>query len=409
MYYIALYIGLLLMLGLMVMYAIGPQRANLLNHAYGASYSNNYFFNKQLMGVAVSVIAFATLAIVPFRMVTEKYAKTLFISGLALGVLLVVFGAIFHAPFATEVNGAYRWFQLGGLISFQPSELLKFGSLVFMAGFLGLRAQQGKINNTQDTLVPLGIALAASLFVVIVLQKDLGTGISLLAIILSMMIVAGASTKVLVRILVAVASVGLIFVISAPHRMERVTTFLQGDDNTHLTKDDDSYHIKQARIAIGSGGLFGLGIGQSVQATGYLPEAVNDSIFAILGETFGFVGLVAILAIFTLLLLSILRVAARLPDMRLRLVAAGVFGWVASHVVLNVAAMTGVAPLTGISLPFLSSGGTSMLFISAAMGLVFQLSRHTSHKPLTEGEASGQDSSSRRRLGRARHASSSSL
>ena len=131
---------------------------------------------------------------------------------------------------------------------------------------------------------------------------------------------------------------------------------------------------------IGSGGLLGLGIGKSVQATGYLPEAINDSIFAVMGETFGFLGLMAILALFTALLLSILRVSARLPDMRLRLAAAGVFGWVASHVIMNIAAMTGVAPLTGIPLPLLSYGGTSMMFIAAALGLVFQISRYYSDR-----------------------------
>lgn len=408
-YQIALYMGLLLLLGLVVMYAIGPQRANLLNYAYGANYSDNFFFNKQLLGVIVSVVAFTACAIVPHQLLTHKYAQVLFWSGLALCVLLVVLGSVFHVPFATETNGAYRWFYLGGLGSFQPSELLKFGSLVFMAGFLGRRAQQGKINDVQETLIPFGIAMGVALVVVVVFQKDLGTGVSLLAILLSMLVVAGMNSRLLLKVLAAVAVIGLVFIVSAPHRMERMMTFARGDDNAQLAEDDDSYHIKQARIAIGSGGLFGLGIGKSVQATGYLPEAINDSIFAIMGETFGFVGLLVILSIFTALLLSLLKVAARLPDMRLRLVAAGVFGWVASHVVLNVAAMTGVAPLTGISLPLLSYGGTSMLFIAAALGLVFQLSRFTTHKPLTEGGGDGQDSRSRRRFGRTRYASSRSI
>ena len=407
-YQIVLYVGLLLLLGLVVMYAIGPQRANLLNFAYGTGYSDTFFFNKQLVSAIISIVAFAFCAIVPYTLFTEKYAKHFFVIGLALCVLLVFAGAVLHLPIATETNGAYRWFYLGGLGSFQPSELLKFGSLIFMAGFLGMRARQGKINDVQETLVPLGIAMAASLFVVVVLQKDLGTGISLLAIILSMLVVAGLKWSLLMKAFAAVAVAGMIFVVSAPHRMERMMTFFQGDDNSQVL-DENSYHIAQARIAIGSGGLLGLGIGKSVQATGYLPEAINDSIFAIMGETFGFVGLVAILTLFTALLLSLLSAASRLADMRLRLVMAGVFGWVGSHVILNVAAMTGVAPLTGIPLPLLSYGGTSMLFIAAALGLAFQLSRYTSHKPLTEGEGSGQDSSSRRRLGRTRYARSSSL
>ena len=186
-------------------------------------------------------------------------------------------------------------------------------------------------------------------------------------------------------------------------------TFIQGDSHKgNSSQENKNYHIQQARIAIGSGGLLGLGIGKSVQATGYLPEATNDSIFAVMGETFGFVGLMAILALFTALLLSILHVAARLPNVTLRLIVAGIFGWIASHVILNIAAMTGLAPLTGIPLPLLSYGGTSMLFIAAALGLVFQISKYTSHKALEEGE-SGQDLSGRRRLRRTRYASGSRI
>lgn len=408
MYQILLYTGLLLMLGLVVMYAIGPQRANLLNYAFGTNYGDTFFFNKQLISAVISIVAFAACAILPYKLFTEKYSKHLFWLGLGLCVLLVFAGAVLHLPFASDTNGAYRWFYLGGLGSFQPSELLKFGAMVFLAGFLGRRVAQGKINDKQDTLIPLAILLAVSMFVVVVLQKDLGTGISMLAIVMSMLVVSGLDSKFLTKALAIIAAAGVVFIISAPHRMERVLTFAQGDDNSQIAgEDDDGYHIRQARIAIGSGGLFGLGIGKSVQATGYLPEAINDSIFAILGETFGFIGLVAILVMFTALLLSLLKVASRLADMRLRLVVAGVFGWVASHVILNVAAMTGVAPLTGIPLPLLSYGGTSMLFIAAALGLAFQLSRYTAHKPLTdEGGSSGQNIGSRRRVGRTRYASS---
>ena len=279
---------------------------------------------------------------------------------------------------------------------------------MFVSGFLGTRAKQGKINDAQETLIPLAVALGVALFAVVVLQKDLGTGIALLAIVMTMLVASGMKWSIIGKVAGVLVAAGLVFVISAPHRMERVMTFIQGDSNTSSV-DENSYHIAQARIAIGSGGLFGLGIGKSVQSTGYLPEAINDSIFAIMGETFGFFGLVAILALFTLLLMSLLRVAARLPDMGLRLLVVGVFGWVGSHVILNVAAMTGVAPLTGIPLPLLSYGGTSMLFIAASLGLAFQLSRYTSHKPIEEGALQNESSSSRRGIGRTRHASRSGL
>lgn len=410
MYQLALYMGLLLMLGLVVMYAIGPQRAGLLNHAYGTSYGSQFFFQKQLISAVIALVAFAACALVPHTLFSDdRRARQLFIVGLVACVALVFVGAVLHIPQAEATNGAYRWLYIGGLGSFQPSELLKFGALVFFAGFLGTRARQGLINDMQQTLVPLGIAMGAAMFTVVVLQKDLGTGLSLVAIVFAMMIASGMDARLLRRIALALGAVGLILTFSSPHRVERLMTFLQGDRQATQQQDDNSYHITQARIAIGSGGLLGLGIGNSVQSTGYLPEAINDSIFAILGETFGFVGLLVILGLFTALLLSLLRIASRLPDMRLRLMVVGVFGWVAAHVVFNVAAMTGVAPLTGIPLPLLSYGGTSMLFIAAALGVAFQLSRYTTHTTISEGEQHGQDSRSRRRVGRTRDASRRSM
>lgn len=407
MYQIALYMGLLLMLGLVVMYALGPQRANVLNYAYGTHYDSNFFFNKQLASVIIAIAAFAICALLPLKWF-NKYAKQIFLTGLVLCVLLVIMGAILHLPIAKDTNGAYRWFYLGQLGSLQPSELLKYGVLVFLAGFLGKRVKQEKINDMQETLVPVAVLAGISLIVVVFLQKDLGTGMSLVAIIMAMLVVSGMNGKIIAKVLGAVLILGVLMIAMSPHRIERVVTFLQGDSRRSASQDDGDYHIQQARIAIGSGGLLGLGIGKSVQATGYLPEAINDSIFAVMGETFGFLGLMAILALFTALLLSILRVSARLPDMRLRLAAAGVFGWVASHVIMNIAAMTGVAPLTGIPLPLLSYGGTSMMFIAAALGLVFQISRYTSHKPLEEG-SDGKNLSGRRRFGRTRYASGSRI
>ena len=391
------------------MYALGPQRANVMNYAYGTNYSDTYFFGKQLTSVVIAVVAFSVFYFVPYKWFTGERSKYVLWAGFLSCVLLFLLGSLLHLSLAKETNGAYRWFYLGGLGSFQPSELLKYGILLFLAGFLGRRASQGKINDFHETLVPVGVISAISLLMIVVLQKDLGTGVSLIAIVLSMIIVSGVDWKIIGKILGVVAFCGLVLIFTSPHRIERVMTFIQGDSHkTASGQEDKNYHIQQARIAIGSGGLLGLGIGKSVQATGYLPEAINDSIFAVMGETFGFVGLMAILALFTALLLSILHVAARLPDTTLRLIVAGIFGWIVSHVVLNIAAMTGLMPLTGIPLPLLSYGGTSMLFIAAALGLVFQISKYTSHKVLEEGEG-GQDLSGRRWLRRTRYASGSRI
>lgn len=157
-----------------------------------------------------------------------------------------------------------------------------------------------------------------------------------------------------------------------------------------------------ANIAIGSGGFSGKGLGESIQAFGYLPEAVNDSIFAILGETFGFVGLIAILAIFLGLLTRILKVMDHVEDPVMKLLVAGGFGWLATHVIVNVGAMIGVFPLTGVTLPFLSFGGTSLLFTMLVLGIIFQISRYTTHQKTVTGEGN-ESSHSRRGIGRTRY------
>ena len=402
-YMILLYTGILMLLGLVVIYAIGPQRANVLNNAFGSNYSDSYFFIKQMVSLVIAVGAFAFMAVLPYKFLINHGAKLL-IAGLLACILLLV-ADIANLGFAEQVNGATRWFNLGVLGSLQPAEILKFGLLSYLAVFLGVRAKEGKINDVKETLIPVAVISAIALLFVVVIQKDLGTGIALTSIIVTMMFVAGMNKKVglaLVGILL-VAGVSLIAI--APHRLDRVATYLQGDNTS--TDDPSAYHIQHAKIAIGSGGLFGVGIGNSVQATGYLPEAINDSVFAILGETFGFVGLIALMALFVALLLRLLKVMDHLVDIRLKLLVAGVFGWFGAHVILNIAAMIGIFPLTGITLPLLSFGGTSLVFMTAALGLVFQLSRYTTHSSRIK-ETENEDSSSRRRVGGTRHSSSRS-
>ena len=221
-----------------------------------------------------------------------------------------------------------------------------------------------------------------------------------------MLFIGGINKRIGGIILLTLAVIGLVFIFSAPHRIDRIVTYLKGD-NTSIS-DASSYHIEHAKIAIGTGGLFGVGIGNSVQATGYLPEAINDSVFAIMGETFGFVGLVIILALFVALLMRLLKVMDHLVDIRLKLLVAGVFGWFGAHVILNVASMIGIFPITGITLPLLSFGGTSMLFIVAALGLVFQLSHYTVHSSKLK-EARDENFGSRRRVGGPRYPSRSSF
>ncbi len=371
----------LLALGLIIIYAIGPMRANVTNAAYGTDYSENYFFLQQLRNVALALIVFVLAFRVPYRVV-RKWGKMLIVVGLGLCALLAIFAAI-HNPVASCELGACRWFNIAG-VSLQPAEVLKFGLVIYLAGLIAERKKEEKLDSWSDFWLPFTIVSGLSLLFVVVIQKDLGTGVSLMAIIMAMLFMSGVKMRYFGMALGVVGLCGVLAIVSSPHRMERLFTF-QAEDSS------DSYHIENAKIAIGTGGFMGVGIGNSVQATGYLPESINDSVFAIMGETFGFVGLVIVIAAFTTLLLRLLRAANYLHDTEESLVMIGIFAWAAAHVVVNIASMTGLIPLTGITLPLLSYGGTSMLFMAAALGLALQLTCWTSREPRTEEDKRGQE------------------
>jgi cell division protein FtsW len=373
-----------------------------LNNANGTDfYTSTYFFIKLTVSLLFALGAFVILAVTPYTYL-RTHAKQVLLIGFAACTVLV-FADWLNLGIAQCSLGACRWFNLGPFGTLQPAEILKFGLLVFTAGFLGMRVKQGLVNDLNKTLIPLGTLVLLAVVYIIGFQQDMGTGIAILSIIASIMMVSGINKKVGVMLGIGAVVLGLLLIVVAPHRIERVTTFLAGDDSMTSGNADANYHINHAKIAIGSGGFSGVGIGNSVQATGYLPEAINDSVFAIMGETFGFVGLTVILLLFTALLMRLLRITDHLPDIWMKLVVAGVFGWLASHVILNVAAMIGVFPLTGITLPLLSFGGTSMIFIAGALGLAFQLSRYTVHGS-THKEMNYENIGSRRGVGRTRYA-----
>lgn len=363
----------LLGIGLIVIYAIGPMRVNVLNATYGSNYSENYFVIRQAINVILSLIVLIIAFKLPYQFM-RKFSKVVMFGGLGLSALLA-FLAMIGSGLAKCELGACRWFEIGSL-SFQPAEVLKIGLVLYLAGLMAERKKEGKLSSL-DFWVPFTVVSGLSLFFVVVVQKDLGTGVSLMAIILAMLFMSGVKIQYFLATLGVIGACGMVAIISSPHRIERLLTFNSEDSS-------DTYHIENAMIAIGAGGLFGVGIGNSVQATGYLPESINDSVFAVMGETFGFVGLVAIVGCFTALLMRLLRTANHLQDTEESLVVVGIFAWATAHVVINIASMTGLIPLTGITLPLLSYGGTSMLFTAAALGLALQLSCYTSREARTE-------------------------
>lgn len=343
--------------GLIVLFAISPALAAQKNVA------ENYFINRQVIAVFISIVAFFIVGKFPLSN-WRKLEKPLIIMSAISAVAVRILGE--------QVNGAYRWIQIGGL-SFQPAELIKFTLLIWLAFFFADRIRNNTIGDYNKTLKPLIGALLLIGFVVAVLQSDLGSTAVMVAMMGSMAFVAGLPMK---RILLvgAILFTGLILVISAtPYRRERLKTFA----NPSADCQASGYQTCQALIAVGSGGIFGLGLARSVQAYGYLPEAANDSIFAIFAEKFGFIGTAALLALFVAMFARLAKIAERAPDDYTRLIVVGVLAWFSVQSMINIGAMLGLLPLKGITLPFISYGGTSLIFVSAALGLVFNISRYT--------------------------------
>lgn len=389
-YQLVLFMGILVLVGLVVLYAISPARVEMINFG-GNSLDQAHFMQKQLLYLVIGLVAFGFAAVIPAQW-WQRHTGSILLAGFAACFVLAFLGLFLDEGIIIKAGGATRWFNFG-VGSFQPAELLKFGLLLFVAGFLARRMRAGTLNSMPETLIPLSILIGLAALFVIVFQKDMGTGITMLGMIATMLVVAGLKARFLGLIAVLLFGAGLFLIATSPHRIARVMTFLDP-----AASGESSYHITQAAIALGSGGLTGKGLGQSVQAFGYLPEAVNDSIFAILGETFGFIGVVAIIVIFFALLKRIVKVMDHVVDPTLRLIVAGVFGLIATHVLVNIGAMTGVFPLTGVTLPFLSFGGTSLLFTMLGLGLVFQISRYTTHSDIRNMETTDEGTQRRRGL-----------
>ncbi len=372
-YFIFLSMAILMMLGLMLIYAIGPQRAQLLNKDYGPGfYSANHFFFKQLVSIVLALIAFIFCSHFPLKMF-KKYSLLILLISFGMAILLFIFSKspeAIKSKTAICALGACRWLRFGP-ISLQVSEMMKISWIIFLSVLWGYFTKKDDFNSKDNLIVSVPIILFG-LFIIAVLQKDLGTALSFLAIIIMMAWVAKISFKnVLISGIFLIVAV-IIAVITQPHRISRMAAFFGGNSSSN-------YHAEQAKIALGTGGLFGLGVGNSIQSTGYLPEAINDSIFPIIGEMFGLFGTLFVILMFVFLIYRLLINLILSHNYYYKMLIAGALGWIFAHFLFNIYSMIGLAPITGITLPFLSYGGTSMIFITSALGLAFNASRYTAH------------------------------
>lgn len=382
--------AILLAIGLVVIYAISPALAET------TGVNGSYYVERQVLAVILAIIAFIVTASIPIDRWRKSYKILLGAAILATMVAIVL-----------PVNPnypAHRWVRLGSL-SFESVELLKFALLIGLAHFLAIKMRSSAIANFKKTAIPILASVLAIGVVVAVVQSDLGSAGVIVAMVGLMAFVAGLPLKRIVIIGAVVIIGGMLAILATPYRRARLETYLHPATNCQTS----GYQACQALIAVGSGGITGLGLGSSVQAYGYLPESSNDSIFAIFAEKFGFIGSTILLLVFVALFRRLSHIGEKAPDDFSRLVVAGVLTWISTQTIINVGAMVGLLPLKGITLPFISYGGTSVVFFAAAIGLVYQISRYSSHlapggrEQLTGRTGTNDYSGHRRRIGRAYH------
>lgn len=279
-----------------------------------------------------------------------------------------------YEVFVPKINGAYRWFYFNpkplpnlpllGRLGFQPSELAKVALVIYLASLLSGRK---KVIASWRVF-----SLVGFLGLLIVIQPDFGTAFIIVGSSFIIFYLAGISSRKLLLLCSIVVVLGSVFILTSPYRRQRLLTYIRGDSSGNLT---NRYQINQIMIALGSGGLTGLGMGRSVQKYGYIPEVSTDSIFAVVGEEFGFVGTSLMVGLFFLLIYRSFWVANRAPDDFGRLLASGIIGFISLQVFVNLFSMTHLIPLTGVPLPLISYGGSSLVVNLMALGIILNISR----------------------------------
>lgn len=318
------------------------------------NYGNKFFLLKQqAISAVVGLAAFFVVSKIKYTF-WEKVATPIFF--VAIGFLLLVL----LESFSFSALGARRWISFG-FINFQPAEFIKFAVCVYLAK-VSFR-EKGPFSY----FIPL-VVIAA----LIMLQPDLGTTLSVLMIGLAQIFVSNVNLIYLLGAGV-IGSIGtVLLILFSPYRKARLMTFFQS------TSDPlgNSYHIRQILLALGSGGIFGVGFGASRQKYLFLPEASTDSIFAVIAEELGLIGALVIIALFVFFIIKSLQIAKNAPDKFGSVLAVGIAAWIGGQAFLNIGSMVSLVPLTGVPLPFISYGGSSLVMILSACGILLNISKY---------------------------------
>ncbi|MBS6196102.1 MAG: cell division protein FtsW [Clostridiales bacterium] len=363
---------LLICFGLVMLYSTSAYEAQL-------KFDNDmYYFRRQALISAGTIV----IAIVISKM---DYHLLIPVSGLAFVTAVILMAMVRFSPLGVDAYGSYRWLQLFG-VQFQPSEIAKIAVIIYLPVVIIKMGRQIKSWKAVAFLLFLGAVQGGSAFI---LTDNLSTGLIIGGIAVIMIFIAHPQTKPFVLLSagffgvvgVVVTYMGMTMTTSENFRIRRILAWLHPEENM----SGGGYQVMQALYAIGSGGFFGKGLGNSAQKLGTIPEAQNDMIFSIVCEELGIFGAVLLLLMFGYLLYRLFFIAQNAPDLYGTLVVSGIFAHIALQVILNICVVINLMPTTGITLPFVSYGGTSILFLMAEMGIALSVSGQIRFKNGEEG------------------------
>ena len=347
---------LLMMLGLLTLFSATYYKAQ---NSTGDPWSE---VKKQMFGVAVGAAAMQFTIRIPYQFWGKRKVV---VAGIALSCVLLLLVVI--PGIGVNINGSRRWLSIAG-ISFQPGEFAKYAVVLFMAMVLTARGR--KIQWLFKGILPV-LVVPGVLFLLILEQPNLSTAGTIIIVSVLMVLLAGAKWRHMLVLGAGGLVLGAYYAWSEEYRRERLLSFM----NPFAKMSDDGYQLSQSLIAFGSGGLFGMGLGQGRQKYAYLPYPESDFIFAIVGEDFGLAGCLAVILLFVAFMIAGMRIAMTCEDKHGCLLAAGIIGMISVQAFINMGVVVGVLPTTGLPLPFFSAGGTSLSITMAAVGIVLNISR----------------------------------
>lgn len=318
-----------------------------------------HYLKRSVIWMAIGISAMTITSFIPYK-VYRKFASLCLITSLITLVIVLT-------KSEDAVNNANRWINLGG-ISFMPSEFSKLCIIIFMAH--SLETKDKLLSSFTHGILPY-LGVAAVYFVLIVMQPNLSTAITVVLIIVAMMFVAGVKLKHLFAIGLFGSGIFAYAAISSPYRLKRLTTFLNPFEDIW----GDGWQVVQSLYALGSGGVTGVGLGQSIQNKLYLPEPQNDFIFATIGEELGFIGGTFVIIIFVMFIYKGIQIAINAPDKYSCYLATGIVAMVSIQSLMNIAVATSSMPVTGVSLPFISYGGNALVFLMVGIGILLNISK----------------------------------